>query len=124
MAGQQAGWRRFRRMIPPSDAPVQVELATPSEAVLEVRDLSEGGMELHFSGLGSVHVDDFLSLVMHLPLEAPIRVIARVRHIAPTQMGVTFIALEPRHEQAVRRYIKRFTARPPLWQRLRQLWLA
>jgi c-di-GMP-binding flagellar brake protein YcgR len=124
MTEQQANWRRFRRMIPPPGAPVRVELDTLATAVLDVRDLSEDGMELQFSGLESVHVDDLLSLTMWLPLEAPIRATARIRHLTRSHVGVTFVDLEPRHQQAVRRYIQRFATRPPLWQRLRQLWLA
>lgn len=124
MLEQQANWRRFRRMIPPADAPVRVELDAHSGAVLDVRDLSEDGMELQFSALDSVRIDDLLRLTIWLPLEAPIPAVVRVRHLTLTHAGVTFVDLEPRHQQAVRRYIQRFAARPPLWQRLRQLWFA
>lgn|SRR5690625_3488329 len=124
MAEQQAGWRRHRRMIPPAEAPVEVDSTTLAEMQLKVRDLSEDGMELQFSGQDSVHVGHFLSLTVRLPLEAPIQAVVRVCHVGQAHMGVTFINFEPRHQQAVRRYIQRFSARPPLWQRLRQLWLA
>lgn len=124
MTGQQAAWRRYQRMVPPPDAPVRVVMDECSDAVLKVRDLSEDGMELEFSGLETVHIDDYFQLAIHLPLEAPISAVVRVRHLARTHFGVTFVDLEPRHKQAVRRYIQRFKFRPGLWKRLRQLWLA
>ena len=108
----RGGWRQFRRVIPPPDAPIRVEVEALPDLVLETGDISEGGMELQLAGPPPMRVGGELILVLRLPGEAVIRVVARVRHMDRTRIGVVFADHPPSGREAIRRW----------WQRLRELW--
>jgi c-di-GMP-binding flagellar brake protein YcgR len=118
------GWRRFRRVIPPPDAPVRVDIEALPGAAVEARDISEAGMELRLMGAHSFRLDDMLTLNLWLPSEAVLRISARVRHIDLERMGVVFADMQPSGRQAIRRYMVRLAHRPTWRQRFRQLWQA
>lgn len=118
----RGGWRQFRRVIPPPDAPIRVEVEALPDLVLETGDISEGGMELQLAGPPPMRVGGELILVLRLPGEAVIRVVARVRHMDRTRIGVVFADLPPSGREAIRRYVSRVAYGPSWWQRLRELW--
>lgn len=124
MTGMRDGWRQFRRVIPPSDAPVRVDVESLPGVVLEARDISEGGMELWLAEPEKVELDQVLALILSLPSERPVRATARVRHMDPERIGVVFTELSPGGREAIRRYILRLASQGGWWRRLRRLWQA
>ncbi|HEX5513333.1 MAG TPA: PilZ domain-containing protein [Gammaproteobacteria bacterium] len=122
MAGLRNGVRRFQRVITTPDAPVLAEVAMLGSQPLPVGDISEGGMELQYSGPELVYVDAMLAVVVKLPPKTVVRANVSVRHLDPTRIGVAFIDLPPAGCQAIRLYMYRNAAKRSLWNRLRQLW--
>lgn len=122
MSKLRTGWRRFQRVIPSPDAPVRVDVAARADLEFEVSDISEGGMELRYAGGELLQVDESLTLLLHLPLEAPVRARARVRHVDANRIGLVFTDLTPSGRESLRRYVSGSSAERSLWNRLRQLW--
>lgn len=122
MSKLRTGWRRSRRVIPSPLAPVRVDVATRAKLEVEASDISEGGMELRYIGTEPPQVDDAITLLLHLPQEAPVRARARVRYVDAARIGLVFTDLTPSGREALRRYVDDCSAERSLWHRLRQLW--
>lgn len=116
------GWRRFQRIIPPADAPIPVDVATRTGLEAKVSDISEGGVELRYSSGEPPRPGDSMTLLLHLPQEAPVRARARVCHVDATRIGLTFTDLTPQGRESLRRYVQIHGAERSLWHRVRQLW--
>lgn len=122
MSKQRTGWRQFQRVIPSPSAPVRVDVASRSGLTAEASDISEGGMELRYEGGEAPQVGDPLTLLLHLPMEAPVRVRAKVRYVDDARLGLAFIDLTPGGQEALQHYVQTSSAGGGLWKRLRELW--
>ncbi|RFA34898.1 hypothetical protein CAL65_14495 [Alkalilimnicola ehrlichii] len=126
MGYQWSSWRKYPRVIPEKDRPVVAEVddaITP--AVVDVRDISEGGIDLELAeDMPEQCIDQELPLSVSLPapINKTIRARGRVRHIEGRRVGVRFAELKPTDVDSLREYVQYLSKNESWLTKLRRRW--
>lgn len=126
MGYEWSSWRKYPRVIPTQENPVTVKVLDEGvPAVTEVRDISEGGVELELAEpLAADKVDRKLTLEVSLPepVNATLTTSGRIRHAAEQAVGLRFVELAAEDRQRLRRYVQHRTRSESWLTRLRRSW--
>lgn len=126
MGYEWSSWRKHPRVIPAPDHPIVVHIEDEGlPAVLDVRDISEGGMELElFEPLPPDSLNREVSLLVALPPPTSVALVSRgrIRHMSENRVGVRFLRLSESDRQHLRSYVRERSRGESWLTRLRRSW--